>query len=255
MQYSPQHDERAWQAHQEQLRRQAYWNRQAFKLIYVLFFAFGFPLLLAVFFAIFLAIYDPQALVRATRSKPQEAVDKLDNPSFFVREAALKELTAGTPDRSRRDVAEKIKKRLHDSHWPVQERAIDALGDWGQPEDAEALADLMNDRMSTFIRPRIIKALGKLQGDRALELLIGGLGMSPNDQAASVEAICQFGPAAEKGLLAHEEPDRRAGVCMVLKSIGTAECIPYLEAAAEDENAQTAKVAKEALETVKKRVL
>lgn len=255
MYYPP--DEQARRAYEAQQRREAssrYWNRQAFKLVYVLCVIFVMPGVIIGGFAVYLAIYEPDQFQRAIKSRPQgPRVDDLESPTYFIRESALKQLTSGTPDRTRRDVAVKIKKLLTDSNPAIQERAIEALGDWGQPEDATALSALARDRMSTFIRPKICVALGKLQGEAALDGLIDILGMGWTEQEHALRALATFGPTAEPALLARGESGDasfKPAICAALASLGTAESIPFLEAAAKDANAQVAEAARKAIAAI-----
>ena len=249
-------DEQARLAYEAQ-RRQSYWNRQAFKLIYVLGVMFVLPGVIIGGFACYLAIFEPEQFQRAIKSQPQgPRVDDLENPSFFIRQAALQKLVSEPPDRSRRDVAEKIKKLLSDHHPATQELAIDSLGDWGQPEDAAALGTLARDRLSTFVRPKICVALGKLKGEAALEALIDILGMGWTEQDQALRELKNFGPEVEPALLKRAEtadPNFQIVICSTLQTLGTTNSIPFLEAAAKGDNPQVADAARKALEAVRKR--
>ena len=253
-------DEQARRAFEAQQRAQAnsrFWNRQLFKLVYILCVIFVLPVALCGFAALYLAIYEPETLQRAIKARPQgPKVDDLESPSFFVREAALKKLVKGPADRTQRDVAEKIKKLLSDQMPAIQELAIDSLGDWGQPEDAAALATLSRERMSVFVRPKICVALGKLQGEQALDALIDISGMGWTEQEHALRAIATFGPAAEPALLKRGETadvSLKPSICLALQSLGTAASLPFLETAAKDENPQVADAARKAIAAIGKR--
>ena len=69
-----------------------YWRRQRFKLLYVLFISFGMPALLIGFFALYLAIYEPNRLFRDRPPEVQKAVDPLESPTFLIRQYALSKL-------------------------------------------------------------------------------------------------------------------------------------------------------------------
>ena len=115
-----------------------HWRRQRFKLLYVLFISFGMPALLIGFFALYLAIYEPERLFRDRPQEAQKAVDPLESPTFFIRQDALSKLVSSPSDRSRRDIVEKVKPLIKDSNFQIQDTAIDVLGKWGSPEDAAA---------------------------------------------------------------------------------------------------------------------
>lgn len=230
-----------------------YWRRQRFKLLYVLFISFGMPAVMIGFFAVYLAIYEPQQLFRQRPQGPQKAVDPLESPAFFVRQDALKKLAAGPADRSRRDIVEKVKPLIRDSNFQIQETAIDVLGDWGSPEDAVALRDLAQDRFSVFVRPRICVALGKIGGEAACEALIDLLGMGDAEREHAEKALAQCGPGAEEVLLRRgesaETPLKRA-ICLVLEKTGTKKSVEFLTAAAKDSDAGVSASAQRALAKV-----
>jgi hypothetical protein len=256
--YNP-HQEQARRAYEAQERREAtsrFWNRQAFTLIYILCVIFVVPGVLIGGFALYLAIYEPEQFQRAIKSRPQERVDALDSPTYFVREEALRKLVRSTPDRTRRDVAEKIKKLLSDSNPVVQELAINSLGDWGQPEDAAPLVALAREPTSTFIRPKICVALGKLQGEIALAGLIDISGMGWSERDFSLKEFANFGPQVEPALLARGETaddNLKPAICAALQSFGTSASLPFLEGVAENKDPQVAGPARRAIAAIGER--
>jgi HEAT repeat protein len=232
----------------------SYWRWQRFKLVYVLCVIFLLPGSIIGFFALYLAIYEPDQLRTAVRSQPQVAVHPLESPTYFVRQDALKKLIREPPDRSRRDVVDKVKKLLRDSNPQAQELAIEALGKWGLPEDATALGELAADPFSIFVRPQICKALGELGGDESCFVLVDIIAQGSPEPA--IAALRQIGPTAEPALLqrgAEADAAKRAAICMALAQIGTQESLPFLEAAAGDDDPEVAKQAKLALAAAKSR--
>jgi HEAT repeat protein len=231
-----------------------YWRWQKFKLAYILSVIFLLPGAIIGFFALYLAIYEPDEFRTAIRSKPQVAVNPLESPTYFVRQDALKRLIREPPDRSRRDVVDKVKKLLRDSNPQAQELAIEALGKWGRPEDARALGELAADPFSVFVRPAICRALGELGGRESCGVLVDILAQGSPEPA--IAALRQIGPTAEPALqqlAVDADAAKRAAICTALAQIGTAESGPFLEAAAGDDDPEVAKQAKLAMAAVKSR--
>jgi HEAT repeat protein len=231
-----------------------YWRRQRFKLLYVLFISFGMPALIIGFFALYLAIYEPEKLFRHRPQGPQKPVDPLESPTYFVRQDALNKLAASPADRSRRDVVEKVKPLLRDSNFQIQETAIQVLGDWGSPEDAAALGDLARDPLGVFVRPKVCAALGKIGGEPSCEALVDILGMGDAERAAAIPALAQCGAVAEDVLLrrsATAELAHQRAICQALAEVGTAKSLDYLTAAAENPDPALASAARQALEKIK----
>jgi HEAT repeat protein len=234
----------------------SFWRWQAFKLIYVLCIIFVMPTILIGGCAVYLAIYEPEQLRKSLNRKPPVQVDPLESPSYFTRHDALKKLTTGPADRSRRDVAEKIKKLLRDSNPQNQELAIEALGKWGTAEDVPALRELAADQFSFFIRPSICKALGNIPGEESLEGLIDILGMGNIEGAEALTQLRKSGPAAEAALLRRgesAEPAFKAAICSALGQLGTGDSEAFLTEAAAGEDAQVAAAAKQALGALAKK--
>lgn len=232
-----------------------YWRRQRFKLLYVLFISFGMPALLIGFFALYLAIYEPERLFRNQPQEPQKAVDPLESPTFFIRQDALAKLAAGPADRSRRDIVEKVKPLIRDSNFQIQETAIDVLGDWGSPEDAVALRELAADRFSVFVRPRICAALGKIGGESSCDALIDLLGMGDSEREQAEKALAHCGPVAEDILLrrgAAAEPALMKAICLALEKLGTEKSVAFLSAATANADTSVAAAAKQALSKIQR---
>lgn len=238
---------------------EAYWRRQRFKLFYVLFISFGMPALLIGFFALYLAIYEPENLFRHRPQGPQKPVDPLESPTYFVRQAALNKLAAGPSDRSRRDIVEKVKPLIRDSNFQIQETAIQVLGDWGSPEDAAALGDLARDRFGVFVRPQVCAALGKIGGEPSCEVLVDILGMGDAERVAAIPALAQCsrasnGPGAEDVLLRRAptvDVAHQRAICQALEQVGTEKSIEYLTAAAENPDPVLSAAARQALTKIK----
>lgn len=233
-----------------------FWKWQAFKLIYVLCIIFVMPAMLIGGCAVYLAIYEPQELAKRVRSQPQVAVDPLQNPSYFVRQEALQKLVQGPADRTRRDVAEKIKPLLRDSNPQIQELAIAALGNWGDATDVPALLELAADRFAVFIRPSICAALGKIEGDEALDALVDISAMGDSEWQRAFAELSKRGPAAEAALLrrgAEADAATQRPICIALGHLGSDDCRPFLQTAAASDNPQLAAAAKQALDELAKR--
>jgi len=227
-----------------------FWRWQAFRLVYVLCVIFVLPAVLIGSFALYLAIYEPEQFVKSVRSQPQVAVDPLESPSSFTREAALQKLIADPADRSRRDVVPKIKQLLRDPNPKIQELAIAALGKVGQGEDVEALLELAKDRFSIFIRPQICQALGEIDGDESLEALVEILGMGTTERDQAVAALSRRRAAAETTLLrraAEVDAAQQVAICFALGKLGSEQAKPYLEGAATSDDLALAAAAKQAL--------
>ena len=251
------------QQQQRKVDRQQYWNLyfriQAFKLVYILCIIFVLPVGAMLFAALYMAIYEPEYFRRAAaahRVPPEAPVKALENPSFFVRQAALQKLLKEQPGRNDRELAAKIKNLLHDPNPQIRELAIDALGDCGQPEDAPALVEWAKDQFSHFERPRICQALGKLKGEQSLSAMIEMLLIDPAVRDLAIKLLASFGPEAENALLKRGETavgDERAVICTALGDLGTDQSVPFLEKATEDEKPAIAEAAKQALRKVQER--
>ena len=227
-----------------------YWRRQVFKLVYILFFAFVFPALVIGFFALVLLVYEPQTLFKNRPRGPQRAVHPLESPTWFVRQEALDKLAARPADRSRRDIVEKVKPLLRDSNFQIQDTAIKVLGDWGSPEDAQALRDLAADPSGVFVRPQVCAALGKIGGEPSCEALVDILGMGDSEREQAIAALEKGGPAAEEVLLrrgATAEPANKRAICLALAKIGTEKSREFLTTASADVDQTVADAAKGAL--------
>ena len=208
------------------------------------------PALLIGFFALYLAIYEPNRLFRDRPPEAQKAVDPLESPTFFIRQDALSKLASGPVDRSRRDIVDKVKPLIKDSNFQIQDTAIDVLGKWGSPEDAAALRELAQDRFSVFVRPQICAALSKIGGDASCEALVDILGMGDTEREHAQNALAQCGPVAEDVLLRRGEsadPALKRVICLALEQLGTEKCISFLTTAADDTDMGVSTAAKQAL--------
>jgi hypothetical protein len=233
----------------------SFWRWQAFKLIYILGVIFVLPAIVIGGFALYLAVYEPEELVKRLRSQPQVAHDSLESPSYFVHEEALRKLTKGPADRSRRDVVEKIRPLLRDTNPQNQELAIAAIGKWGNAEDVPILLDLAKDRFSTFIRPQICVALGDIEGDEALEALVEVLGMGSAEWDHAMSALSRRGPAAEEALLRGAQGGdfaKQAAICKALGLLGSEASRSYLESASTSEDSTLAATAQQAQKVLEK---
>jgi HEAT repeat protein len=233
-----------------------YWKRQAFRLSYVLCVIFVLPAVIIGFFVLYLAIYEPAEFRERFHRRPLVAVDPLDNPSFFVRQEALRKLVVGPADRSRRDIAEKVKGLLRDSNFQTQELAIAVLGKWGQPADATALKELAADPFGTFVRPAVCRALGELGGNESLQALIDISAIGATEREHAISSLLLHRAEAEAALLdraATADSSQLAAICGGLGQLGTEKCLPTLEQYAEDENPQVAGEARRALLAVQQR--
>lgn len=233
-----------------------YWRRQQFKLIYILCVMFVLPGVVIGVFALYLAIYEPGEL-RERLGKPRTGkVDPLENPSYFIRQDALKKLASETPDHSRRDIVEKVKKLVRDSNFQIQESAIDVLGKWGSAEDVPALFDLAKDQFGTFVRPHVCKALANIGGHEAVEALIDIQGMGSSEREHAYVALHKIGGDIEKAILERAEMADDAKLVVLLPALGefgTEKSEELLEKAAGSENEQVAAAAKNAREAMRKR--
>jgi HEAT repeat protein len=120
-----------------------------------------------------------------------------------------------------------------DPFFPWNEYPL-ALGKWGGAEAVPTLMKLLDHANNRVHGPAML-ALARTKDPKALKTLAARLDTSERRSAA--DALIEAGPAAEKPvlpLLKDVEPQTRAEACRVLKTVGTAACIPALKAAEKD---------------------
>jgi hypothetical protein len=179
-------------------------------------------------------------------------VARLKVADFNQQEAALKELQTMPPDRQQRDIVQAILGVLRFGTPQLKIEALKALARWGQSEDAAAVVPLLEGRWPGMA-PEAVKTLGQLKGPVAAAALAGELGKGQHEAAA--EALRTFGNEAEKPLLARitsEDVRVRQAVCELLGKVGTADSLPTLRQAAEDDDPSVREAAKASLEALEK---
>lgn len=228
----------------------AYRRRQFMKLIAVLIVIFVIPGAVIGTAALYLALFEPAEFRKAIGTPPSaNPLDDLSNPSDFKREKALRALIKGPADRNQLEVAAKLRPMLSDPNPNLQSLAIEALGYWGQPEDAEAIIQRIKSMHPNLVPEFMFTTLGRLGGKEASEELARHLGNSWLREQVT-KALSECGPEGETAALKYIEdsdPRTREAVCLALQSLGRAASIPGLEKATGDSDPQVAAAARQAL--------
>jgi serine/threonine protein kinase/HEAT repeat protein len=165
----------------------------------------------------------------------EQLVRDLDSTDAFRRKQAAERLATAEPKENRDKVASALAAKLNDADHFTRQAVIKALGVWATSESVPALIQLL-DHPDVFTRRSAIEALGQTKDSRAAGPLVKALADGLNRGYAS-QALQALGSKAEPALLdALKSPDHwvRVEACVLLKTVGTANAIPALQAAASD---------------------
>ena len=158
------------------------------------------------------------------------------DPDFFVCETVTWALV-----RCGSVAVEPVITLLHDESALARARAAHALSKLGDARAVPALIDRLNvNEQDRAVREKSVLALGQLGGDEAMNALAALLGDQQPELATAVSrALESFGERALPALLARigdRDPDVRAQVVDLLGFTGSAQAVPHLCVAAEDEH-------------------
>jgi HEAT repeat protein len=197
----------------------------------------------------------------AERKRPlgdKEAGDLLadlkSGESSRVRRAA-QQLATKSPDKPDAEIAKALENLLVSQQNDfARASAAKALENWSTLANVPGLVKVLNDK-NPMVRVSAIKALTKHKSQQAIEPISQQL-QDLFTRGPAVEFLKAMGPAAEPvviKLLENLEPAVRTEAASVLKVIGTKQCLPALEKAANDPNVFAKHSAQEALSAVKSR--
>jgi hypothetical protein len=171
-----------------------------------------------------------------------------------VRRAA-QQLATKSPEKPDAEIAKALENlAASEQNDFARANAAKALENWSAPANVPGLLKVLNDR-NPMVRVSAIKALSKHKAQEA----IGPISQQLQDlftRGPAVEFLKAMGPAAEPAvikLLENLEPAVRTEAASVLKVIGTKECLPALEKAANDPNVFAKNSAQDALSAVRSR--
>jgi HEAT repeat protein len=185
-------------------------------------------------------------------------MNRTDALGFRERAEGLKSLANLAPNGRRAEVAASLIRQLaKDNPWTREELGT-ALAVWHVPETVPSLIQVLRNRASDPFQHHtipILTALGRLKDPRAVDEIVPLLGNNFVHENVR-QALVNLGDVAEWPLHKHLEdsnPKIRAAVCDVLRSVGTEDSIPALQAAALDSDGQVAAKANEALAAIARR--
>jgi HEAT repeat protein len=170
----------------------------------------------------------------------------LTDPDLFARADAVEAYGVWASGEN----APALRAALQDKEWIVRERAIGALA---RIKDVPALLPLVQDK-EMMVRHKAIAVLAQLKDVRAIEPIADRLGEF-SDRGPAGKALTDFGPAAEKALIArlnHANNDVRVESCHILAKIGTAQSLPALQQLTNDKNFFLKLAAQDAVKALQK---
>lgn len=150
--------------------------------------------------------------------------------------AAARKLAKMTPIPARqKEVAALLTNMLKTRGHFEKQAAADALGVWGSSDDVPLLLEQLDGR-DVFLKKHVLPALGQLRDPQALPGVIASL----KDYSLRRDAInaLELIPGAETELLkvlstlSRKEWQLRQGICDALRTMGTRQSLPQLEALA-----------------------
>lgn len=157
---------------------------------------------------------------------------QLKSSQLPKRQEAARTLKAMRPDDKRRPEVVKALEPLINANDPfTRHEAIEVLCVWANKDSVPLLLKALAAGDNFVIRGEVIKALGRLKDERAIEPIAQRLEEFAERDAA-IEALKAMGPAAEKAVLArldHDDWQVRQAACEILIKIGTRQSIPALE--------------------------
>jgi hypothetical protein len=179
----------------------------------------------------------------------------LQHKNSMLRADAIRELAKSPADHRRKAVADTLARALGDMDLAFGggDEILAALSVWGIEDCVPAIENYMWDnRLNPFLHSgRALKALAKIKGKRALEVVMRafdeGRGFDRKFEFGDPElgepydikmAIIAFGPEAEDAVLERFRPKNVAlyeMMCNLLKEIGTEKSIPFLDEAAKND--------------------
>jgi S1-C subfamily serine protease/HEAT repeat protein len=161
------------------------------------------------------------------------ALEGLVSTEVDRRREAAKRLPTAVPVEARRaEVTRVLVNRLSEPDNETQKVVIRALGSWGDPTAAPALAERLMDPALLPWR-EAIETLGKIGRDRASADAVAL--WVKKDRGLVLRALGAIGPPAEPMVIAlvksQEDWGTRSEACKLLGSIGSRACIPTLQEA------------------------
>src|SRR5262249_29635626 len=139
---------------------------------------------------------------------------------------AMRELTRLPVDHRRKDVAKALEQALadEDAAFMNGNDILEALSVWGTEGSVPAIEKHMNGFFGFDSRGTALRALGKIKGKRALEIIMlefdRGTGVGVGVHVVDAKpAIIAFGPGAEDAVLGRFRPDdpgRHVVICQIL---------------------------------------
>lgn len=223
-------------------------------LIVGLVFLITFVIFPAIMLVGYLALSWIRSMNRLDDAGAAQVVANLQSPNPAVKLEALKRLQRSPPDPQRREIAEALKPLVLEQDMLLRYQAIEALGLWGNSEDAAALAPLLKED-DHGVRWPAIKSLGQLKGKVASAALVKHLAHA-QDRGFTGDALRKTRPDAEPALIAGLEDEDavvRQLAAETLGELGTRQCVAALEKAGADPQPPVAQAALHALKLVQAR--
>jgi serine/threonine protein kinase/HEAT repeat protein len=181
-----------------------------------------------------------------------------DDPRRELRGGARQSLANLAPNGRRPQVVEVLLNKLQQSgHFPDQQLGP-ALAQWANADAVASLIQVLRSNPGDPFQHHTVpalSALGRLKDPRAVDDIVPLLANHFVHEHAE-KALINMGDVAEWPLLKHLDDPKaeiRAKVCDVLRSIGTEDSVPALQAAALDSNHEVAAKANEALAAISRR--
>jgi HEAT repeat protein len=159
------------------------------------------------------------------------AIFDLKSPSDRKRREALDRIKKMQPNEHSQEIIQALQPLLDGNDGFLRDDAFEALCAVATKENVPYLLQALSEKQFQFQQRWAIIALGRIKDERALGALIEKLRLG-GERSEAIRALIAFGPAAEKPLIPRvNDADAwlSAGVCEVLKEVGTPASLPALE--------------------------
>ena len=163
---------------------------------------------------------------------------------------ALDDLGKVPPNPRRAEVLQKVVPLLDESRDGItRTRAVRVIGVWGGPDEVPVLAAIIEKR-DTGIREEAVRAVTRFRDPRAIPALMTAM----NDYDSAQKALIEIGPAVEPHLTPYlgvqADFQKQGPALKVLKNVGTAASVSYLQALVRLDDGVRSRAAREALDAI-----
>lgn len=184
-----------------------------------------------------------------------KAVADLDSRDANVVRVAADVLFKTAPNQNQAMIAKRLAARIPHENPLTEGALVKALAVWATPVEVPTLIGVVENK-SAMTRGKAIEALGNLKDERAIAPLARAFREPGGSRREIGNALRQFGPAAEKEVLALLNDDKaflQIDVINLLKDIGTQMSVPALQALANGNNPLVRNAARDAVAAINAR--